>query len=78
MAESWSDGALCIGQTDLFFSEKPVIRVMEAKALCRVCPCENACLNYAVKHEIDFGTWGGKTARERGWNPKYNRRLPKS
>jgi WhiB family redox-sensing transcriptional regulator len=48
---------------DAFFSDA---RVDEAKALCRVCPLRDACLQYAVDGGIAHGLWGGLTVDERG------------
>lgn len=38
-----------------------------AKAVCRGCPVEDPCLNYAVENRIesDGGVWGGMSDQER-------------
>ena len=40
-------------------------RIQQAKALCRVCPEEDRCLDWAIQTDQEFGVWGGKTERER-------------
>ena len=36
-----------------------------AVAICDGCPCQSACLNYALTNNITDGIWGGKTERQR-------------
>lgn len=36
-----------------------------AQAVCRRCPVEADCLEYALATDQRFGVWGGTTARER-------------
>lgn len=62
---------------DLFFPEaeikddssgrkrRPRANYEEARAVCATCPERTPCLDYALRHRIDFGMWGGKTPRER-------------
>lgn len=61
------DGALCGGpdiNPDIFYSERGKSNA-EAIRLCGECAVREACLDYAVTHVEDFGTWGGKTIPER-------------
>jgi WhiB family redox-sensing transcriptional regulator len=37
----------------------------DAVAICRYCPVIVECLADALDNQMDFGVWGGKTARER-------------
>jgi WhiB family transcriptional regulator, redox-sensing transcriptional regulator len=37
----------------------------EAVSICRYCPVVAECLADALDNQMDFGVWGGKTARER-------------
>lgn len=64
----WRLQALC-RQVDpeLFFPEgdHPVIAARQAKAVCRQCPVQLECLEYALTNNETFGVWGGMTARER-------------
>lgn len=61
------DQALCaqVGG-EFWFPEKgqnDVIR--HAKALCRDCPEQVPCLDWALEHNEAFGVWGGLSERER-------------
>lgn len=40
-------------------------RIQAAKSVCRVCPVQRECLDWAVETDQDFGVWGGATERER-------------
>lgn len=33
--------------------------------ICNNCPVQAQCLEYALKHDIRYGIWGGTTARDR-------------
>lgn len=67
----WRDDAACRG-TDpaLFFPEHgDTATVATAKSICRTCPAQAQCLEYALQLTGAGrvgGVWGGKTARERG------------
>jgi len=63
---------ICRQIPDVFFPEdygnhswerSNAIRV--AKAICRQCPLQQLCLDYAVTAKEEFGIWGGTTAYER-------------
>lgn len=59
-------GALC-AQTDpeLWFPKKGGDN-RGAKAMCRLlCPCQAACLKYALDNGIRDGIWGGHSPNER-------------
>jgi len=36
-----------------------------AKRVCQTCPVRRTCGEYALKHRIEHGVWGGMTERER-------------
>lgn len=60
---------LCVGKTDLFYlppfrTKESMRKENEAKILCRVCPQQKQCLEYALHHEA-FGIWGGLSERAR-------------
>lgn len=40
-------------------------RISEAKAICQMCPEREACAEWAIDTDQDFGVWGGLTERER-------------
>ena len=68
--DSWRDQAAC-RHTDanLFFpagSTGPnVDQIAAAKAVCRSCPVQDACLRFAFETNQDAGVWGGKAEDER-------------
>lgn len=50
---------LCQSEPDLYFSEDPGdLRL--AKALCRECPLQVACLTGALERGEPWGVWGGE------------------
>lgn len=63
---TWADDALCteVDIGDLFFVEKGG-STRPAKQVCSQCPVAADCLAYALEHEIEFGVWGGLSARQR-------------
>ncbi len=40
-------------------------RTHEAKRICKRCPVQDECLEYALKARIRVGVWGGLSAKER-------------
>lgn len=47
----------------------------EAKAVCRRCPVQESCLEYALTAGEDAGVWGGKDEGERRALRRAGRRL---
>jgi WhiB family redox-sensing transcriptional regulator len=77
-AEPWVDQALCAQiDHDLWFpdvggSTQAAIRV------CKACPVQQECLEYALKRSEPHGIWGGYSERERrrlrqGLSPRKER-----
>lgn len=62
---SWQAGAPC-AQTDpeLFFPE-PGECPRTAVNMCASCDVREQCLDYAVRHDIRYGVWGGTTKEDR-------------
>ena len=66
----WRDRAAC-RHTDaqLFFpagSTGPAVSGIEAaKAVCRSCPAQKPCLQFALETNQEAGVWGGKDEDER-------------
>ena len=56
---AWMDDALCsqIGG-DIFYPER-VDNSKEAQSVCAMCPVRQQCLDYATRHDISWGVWGG-------------------
>ncbi len=65
MPEAWMDYARC-AETDpeAYFPEKGE-PTSPAKSVCRRCEVRTECLEYALKHNIRFGVWGGTSEKER-------------
>lgn len=69
-SEDWRNQAACRDtDPDLFFpvgTTGPAIEQIEnAKAVCRQCDVQTACLEYALAAREDDGIWGGLTEEER-------------
>lgn len=70
---SWQVDGLCRGNHSyLFFPPSAVERKDDrerreerAKAICRVCPVQGPCLEFAVEIREPYGIWGGLTELER-------------
>jgi WhiB family redox-sensing transcriptional regulator len=68
--DDWRDFAACRDTNpDLFFpvgTTGPAIEQIEqAKAVCRECPVQTACLEFALVTNQDSGVWGGTSEEER-------------
>ena len=68
--DDWRDVALCRDtDPDLFFpvgTTGPAIEQIEnAKAVCRECPSQAPCLEFALATNQDSGVWGGTSEEER-------------
>ena len=62
---TWADWALCAEiDPDAFFPPKGA-DTRAAKAICRSCPVQAECLDWALDHHEAFGIWGGFSVRER-------------
>lgn len=61
----WAGHAACKGSDpDLWFPERGE-STRPAVAVCATCPVTVACLDYALRWNVNVGVWGGKTARQR-------------
>jgi WhiB family transcriptional regulator, redox-sensing transcriptional regulator len=68
--DDWRDHSACRDtDPDLFFpvgTTGPAIEQIEnAKAVCRQCDVQKACLDYALATNQDSGIWGGTSEEER-------------
>lgn len=63
--ESWLERAACRGTNPDRFFVRGAAQARPAQQLCRSCEVKDACLEYALANDIDFGVWGGLTERQR-------------
>ena len=68
--DDWREGAACRDtDPDLFFpvgTTGPAIEQIEAaKAVCRGCEAQVACLEFALATNQEAGVWGGTSEEER-------------
>ena len=68
--DSWRDQAACRDTNpDLFFpagsTGVAVEQIEAAKAVCRSCPVQDACLRFAFEMNQEAGVWGGTDEDER-------------
>ena len=67
----WRDHAACLhADPELFFpvsATGPALlrQVDEAKRVCRACPVQAPCLEWALGQGVAAGVWGGATEEER-------------
>ena len=63
--QKWQDEALCAtADPECWFPERGG-STRDAKKVCRGCPVQVECLEYALEHDLRFGIWGGLSERER-------------
>jgi WhiB family redox-sensing transcriptional regulator len=63
--QKWRARALCAqADPEAWFPEKGG-SVRQATAICRRCPVQAECLDYALAHVERFGVWGGLTWEQR-------------
>jgi len=68
--EGWRDEAACRHENaDLFFpagnTGLAAGQIEAAKAVCRPCPVQDACLRFALETNQEAGVWGGRDEDER-------------
>ena len=68
--EGWRDQAACRhSDPDLFFpagsTGLAVDHIHAAKAVCRSCPVQQPCLQFALETSQEAGVWGGMDEEER-------------
>jgi WhiB family redox-sensing transcriptional regulator len=66
----WRHRAACKSEDpELFFpvgdTGPALLQIAEAKAVCRRCPVQAQCLNWALTSGQDAGVWGGLSETER-------------
>jgi WhiB family transcriptional regulator, redox-sensing transcriptional regulator len=85
-AEWRGAGACAHADPDLFFpissAGRGARQIVEAKAICGGCPVRQACLEFALEHDLMYGIWGGTTPEDRqawrrGQRPGHLRTQPR-
>ncbi len=66
----WREDAVCRDlDPDLFFpigvTGHAIEQIDAAKSFCRACPAQNACLEFAITTNQEYGVWGATTEDER-------------
>lgn len=62
----WSQRAACNGlATEKLFPNSDVKQRVIANEVCRGCPVQMECLNFALVTKEEFGVWGGATEIQR-------------
>lgn len=67
---SWRSDALCRDtDPELFFpigtTGGALLQIEQARAVCRQCPVQADCLDFALTTNQDSGIWGGTSEEER-------------
>jgi WhiB family redox-sensing transcriptional regulator len=57
----WWDFASCRGLDPELFYPEPYTDPKEAKEVCRACPVQVVCLEWALSHREKHGVWGGES-----------------
>ncbi|MCX2924000.1 WhiB family transcriptional regulator [Streptomyces sp. NEAU-W12] len=68
--DDWRTRAACRDEDpDLFFpigtSGPALLQTEQAKAVCRHCPVQQQCLDWAMESGQSLGVWGGTSETER-------------
>ena len=68
--DTWRDHALCRDtDPELFFpigtTGAALVQIEHARAVCRQCPVQADCLDFALSTNQDSGIWGGTSEEER-------------
>jgi WhiB family redox-sensing transcriptional regulator len=61
----WMLHSACRGSETKEFFPSNGSGVEAAQRVCRTCPVQHDCLEYALLHRIEQGVWGGASERER-------------
>lgn len=63
--DDWMAEGMCRFEPPAMFFPSTGHGVETAKRVCRTCPVQDVCLEYALEHRIDHGIWGGASERQR-------------
>ena len=62
---TWMLEGRCRGADTREFFPSNGLGVEAAQQICRECPVQEPCLEYALQNHIEQGVWGGASERER-------------
>jgi WhiB family redox-sensing transcriptional regulator len=62
---AWMLRGSCRGADTREFFPSNGLGVEAAQQICRQCPVQEECLEYALQNHIEQGVWGGASERER-------------
>lgn len=65
MDTEWMAQGKCRDVPPATFFPSDGVGVEVARRICATCPMQAPCLEYALRHRIDHGVWGGASERER-------------
>ena len=65
MDTNWMAHGLCAHEDPAIFFPSDGVGVIKAQRICRQCPKQEHCLEYALTNKIDHGVWGGESERAR-------------
>ena len=65
MQEDWMARGNCRTTAPTVFFPSDGVGVDIARRICAECPVQEPCLEYALRHHIEHGVWGGASERER-------------
>lgn len=65
MGTEWMAQGSCRDEPPARFFPSDGAGVEAARSVCAGCPVRSPCLEYALRHRIDHGVWGGTSERER-------------
>jgi WhiB family redox-sensing transcriptional regulator len=65
MENDWMAVGRCRDMPPSTFFPSDGVGVDAARQICRECPVQDLCLEYALTNRIDHGVWGGASERER-------------
>lgn len=68
--DTWRVDAACAGTSPVLFfpvgtTGAAIDQIESAKVVCRTCPVQGPCLEYALLTNQDSGVWGGLAEEER-------------
>ncbi len=65
MDMQWMHTGNCNGYPPETFFPRDGVGVDVARGICKGCPVQGPCLEYALNNHIDHGVWGATSERER-------------